>query len=220
MNFDSLARTDTITQGVTTLIRDGGMPAVTMRAIAAATGVSQASLAAHLGSRQHLLQVVAARFGELWVEEMEQRAYGEGLMALLPTCADDVADLRVWLSWCDLGRTNEGVGHAVTGVENREWWLVVGLILRDRLALSDGDHSLGVSSMRRLARLDEPAGNAVLAAAREVMSVMHGVRHLLCTPLDALTPDEARGIAERMLGALPLPDQMLDTPTQDVVPHS
>ena len=86
VNFDSLSRTDTIVQGVSALIRDGGMPAVTMRAIAAATGVSQASLASHLGNRQRLLQVVAARFGDLWLDALERRAYDDGLLALLPTC--------------------------------------------------------------------------------------------------------------------------------------
>jgi AcrR family transcriptional regulator len=149
------------------------MPAVTMRAIAAATGVSQASLASHLGGRQHLLQVVAWRFGTLRVEEMEHRAHSEGLMALLPACADDIADLRVWLSWCDLGRTNEGVGHAVAEIEDRELGLVVGRLPRDRVA-----------------------------AARDVMSVLHGVRHLLCAPRGPLTPDAAREVAQRLLPAL------------------
>jgi AcrR family transcriptional regulator len=220
MNFDSLARTDTITEGVTELIRDGGMPAVTMRAIAAATGVSQASLAAHLGGRQHLLQVVASRFGELRVEDMEQRASHEGLLALLPACEDDVADVRVWLSWCDLGRTNEGVGHAVAAVEDREWWLVVDLLIRDRNAQSDEHHSLADSPMRRFARLDQAAADSVLATARDVLSIVHGVRHLVCAPRAALTPDGARDMALRLVAAAVPRANRADTPTQDVVPHS
>ena len=57
-----------------------------------------------------------------------------------------MVDLRIWLSWCDLGRTNEGVGKSVSTVENREWWWVAGML------------ASGVPGIQGLARLDEPTG--------------------------------------------------------------
>jgi len=44
-------------------------------------------------------------------------------------------------------------------------------------------------------------GNAVLAAARDVMSIALGLRHLVCLPQGALTPDQARRTAGRLLAA-------------------
>jgi hypothetical protein len=142
---------------------------------------------------------------------MEQRVYAEGMLALLPGCAEDVADLRIWLSWCDLGRTNEGVGHSVTGVEAREWWLVVGALASECLSGSDavrspgvsspGVSSPGVSGVQLLARLDEPTRIAVRAAAHDVMSIVLGVRHLMCLPQEPLMTAEGRRVAERLLAA-------------------
>jgi hypothetical protein len=66
---------------------------------------------------------------------------------------------------------------------------------------SPGVSSPGVSGVQLLARLDEPTRIAVRAAAHDVMSIVLGVRHLMCLPQEPLMTAEGRRVAERLLAA-------------------
>ena len=144
--LDTPSRTETIVSGVATLIARGGMAAVTMRSIATETGVPVSSLTHHLGGRDHLLQVSCHEFGLRMVKRIDARSRRDSVCAFVPSTPDELQDIRVWLAFCDLGRSHEGVAHAAERVRGKEAWLLVNLLepnvddsqLFSILALVDG----------------------------------------------------------------------------------
>jgi AcrR family transcriptional regulator len=129
--IDSTSRTAIIVDAVSRLIADGGITAVTMRAVARESRIPQASLAHHLSDKDRLLAIVAHRFGIGMVEDAISRSWREGIDALLPGCAEGLVQGRIWLTWCDLGRTHEQVGFSVAMVRERQTDLIRHLLKRE-----------------------------------------------------------------------------------------
>ena len=178
-HLDTESRTDAIVATVSHLIRAGGMAAVTTRAIAAGTGISMASLAHHLTNRQRLMRVVAYRTGRDFLSETVGRRYDEGVLALLPSEAEGLADTRVWLAWCELARSDELVAGEVAAVTKDERYLIRSFLSSET---SRGD-----------------VGGAPLSndTVDTFVAVVHGLRHAVCATVDPMPLAHARELLSR-----------------------
>lgn len=162
--LDSPTRAQTVCAAVTSLIADGGMAAVTTRAIAAASGVSMATLVHQFTNRERFLGVMAGMFGRDLVAGTADRARTEGVLAFLPSTDEQAIDARVWLAWTELGRSDHAVAARVAHVRGQE-----------RLLLAA---TLGRS-------LDQPALDAV-------HGLVDGLRAAVCAQEEPLPPERAK----------------------------
>ncbi len=111
--LDTLSRTNTVTNAVNDLLAADGAAGLTMRRIAAECRLSTAALGSHYGSREHLLRVAGYTTSEGLLDHQRQMVAVHGLVGLLPREPDDVVDARVWLGWCELGRSHEALEQLV-----------------------------------------------------------------------------------------------------------
>ena len=178
-NLDTRSRTDDITAAVSRLIARGGMGAVTMRAIAGETGVSQSALAHHLTNRDRLMSMVAWRTGLQYLQALGARRLAEGVLAFLPATATGVVQARVWLAWCELGRSDQHVGPHVARICVMERWL-----LGRSLGLDVPEHEE-----------DDDLDTA--------MALVRGLRAAVCVADEPMPTDRARRLLERSCAGYP-----------------
>jgi AcrR family transcriptional regulator len=93
-----------------------GPAGLSLRRIAAVSGVSTSSMLHHLGSREHLLRVAAGQTAKARRWDVESRAYTEGATAFLPFTSDQVLDARAWLAWLELWRSEESLDAMLSGL--------------------------------------------------------------------------------------------------------
>lgn len=118
--IETETRTGTLVAAVNHLLAEGGPRALSLRAVAGASRVSGSSILHHFGSMEHLLRVSAYRTGAARLQRMEERWPFAGVAAHLPTTADDVVDARVWLAWCELWRSHDGLETTVREARRAE----------------------------------------------------------------------------------------------------
>lgn len=140
--IDPIARGETIAQAASRVIVAGGLPALTLRAVAAEARISPASLVHQFTDRARLMSTLCVLRGTDRLFDISRRTLSEGALAFIPT-NDTVLDDRVWLAWCELGRSDAAIGEIVAEIRRDE---------RDML-----DAVLGRS-------LDEPGLDALMAA--------------------------------------------------------
>jgi AcrR family transcriptional regulator len=170
---DGPARSDSVALAVGRLIATAGVPALSLRAVAAASGVSPSGLVAQFGGRDRMLEVSAGILGRARIEAILRRR-GEGVLAFLPASDDSVVDTRVWLGVCELGRGHVGVGYRVSATRREERQLL-GWVLDGAPDRVDGE-ALGDDDLDTL------------------MAVVDGLNAGLCDPDDPLHLSRARGL--------------------------
>ena len=107
-------------QGVNRVLVDRGVFGLTLRAIAAESGISSGSLLHHYGSREHLLRVAAHRTGRRLVRSAESDSIWTGVDAFLPGDDDAVLITRAWLGWCELWRSESWLEPTVRQLRGEE----------------------------------------------------------------------------------------------------
>jgi len=99
-------RADAIVDAVSHLIVTRGVDTLSLRSIAAATGLSPSTLLHQLTNRTRLLRVCASRFVRRHMAELGYRVQLESAHGFLPRTPEEIRDMRVWLGWRELGRRN------------------------------------------------------------------------------------------------------------------
>lgn len=155
-----------VVQAVAELICEGGLAAASLRAVARRSRVSASQLVENWGGRDRMLALAATFFGRSWQEDLYRRAEIDGLGAFIPDDADEVDDARVWLAFCELGRSQEQVGWSVEALRGTERKML------DTLTR----HSLDEVTLDQLVALVE------------------GLRHARCTPGHPLTHEGALAV--------------------------
>jgi AcrR family transcriptional regulator len=110
--IDSESRASTLVNAINHILAGEGPTGLSMRRIAAVSGVSTSSMLHHLGSREHMIRVAAYMTAEARDQDIESRAWGEGALAFLPACGDHVLAARVWLGWQELWRSEDSLDAA------------------------------------------------------------------------------------------------------------
>ncbi len=154
------------------LLASGGIGAITLRAVANRSGVSASGLLTHFQSRDRLLMVASRKTGERRIDDIARRSRRDQVLAFVPTTEDEVADARVWLAFCELGRSDADVGHQIAELRIEERLLID--VLLDR-------------------SLDGPELDLLIA-------VIEGLTVAVCAPRDPLPPERARAVLAGYLG--------------------
>lgn len=141
--IDTTSRTGALAAAVNHLLAEGGPRALSLRAISGVSRVSGSSILHHFGSVEHLLRVSVHLTGRARVERIEQRWRSDGVGAHLPGSPEDVVDARVWLAWCELWRSHEGLELTVREARHAERALLARQ-LDYRLARDDLDAAIAL----------------------------------------------------------------------------
>ena len=122
--LDSITRTDDIVAAVHGLVAEGGISAVSYRAIAAQVRISHSTLHHHYPDRKHLFRVVAHRMARYRFNHLLDAVRQNGLTGMLPTTPEDARDCVVWLALLDLARTEPTLCHTINEAQTNERHLV------------------------------------------------------------------------------------------------
>ena len=106
--LDTGLRATLIAEAAQRLILTKGMPALSLRAIAAEVGISPATLVHQFTHWARLRGYLAVRCRQERLQRVLRRSPAEGVLAFLPADEDDVDHARVWLAWSDLTRSEAG----------------------------------------------------------------------------------------------------------------
>ena len=112
--LDTGSRVDVLTAAINHVLITDGPAGLTLRRIAKVSGVSPASMLQHLGSREHLIRVAAARTARNRRDDIESRACSEGALAFLPATSEHVLSARAWLGWLEIWRCEETLERWIT----------------------------------------------------------------------------------------------------------
>ena len=186
--IDTGSRAATLTAAVNDAIAEHGPAGLTMRRIARLSGVSQASIAHHLGNREHLLRVAAFRTANERHSRQTERAEKDLVDALVPFYGEDVLDARCWLGWQELARSEETLERVFDEAR------------RSELAV------IAKATGYRLQRDDLEAVSALAA----------GLAVALCQPRQPMRTADARRIMRRHLARIDPDDPAPDA--RDVTP--
>jgi AcrR family transcriptional regulator len=115
--YDMETRRQTIVTSVVLLIAQGGMDAVTIRAIAEHARVAPSGLDYTLGNREQILAESAGDFGHRLLRSFDPRS---GAHALLPPIDGELLPTRVWLTFRELALSHPAVADEVAEVDRRE----------------------------------------------------------------------------------------------------
>ncbi|MDP2775133.1 MAG: TetR family transcriptional regulator C-terminal domain-containing protein [Nocardioides sp.] len=122
--LDTDSRTDTVVCAINEILARDGAAGLTMRAIGRESRISPGSLTMHYTSREHLLRVAAHRTGRARRDEIRSRCYTERGLAFLPRDSEEIVQARVWLSWCDQGRSAESLSETIREARAEELGLL------------------------------------------------------------------------------------------------
>jgi AcrR family transcriptional regulator len=187
--IDTSDRVGDLALVITQLMIRGGIPAVTMRSVAAGAGLSAGTITNHLGGRARLLGLAAGFFFRGVAQDVADRSYPDRLLALLPTDDRDKDWVRAWLAWSELARDEEVAGY--------------------RSADADADERSYVARSYPSLDAEDPLPDLLLAVA-------HGLRHAIARSDSPMPVARARQLlteAERRLtGAVPPQDAPAGSP--------
>ncbi len=173
--LDGRSCAEAVAHAANSVILEGGVTALSLRTIGRASGVSPASLTHHFGGRERLLKICASLTARHLREDLISRSYTEGIAAFLPDDhPESLREARVWLAWCELGRSSAAVEPAVTEHRDEE---------RHLLAACEGGRGLDH-------RLERDGLDAVAA-------VVQGLRIAVCAPFEPLDLPRARTVLTR-----------------------
>ncbi len=156
------------------ILLERGLGGLTLRALASEARISLGSLTSHYENRPRLLHLLAQWSGDIWVSSISERVWTDGVLAFLPLDDDSpghsfeatIDGTRVWLSWCELARSNPDLRGTVRDVRGEE------------------RHVLDRATDRRL---DTDALEVTLA-------IMHGLREAVCSGDEPMQLDRARSL--------------------------
>lgn len=174
--LDTQTRTDALVEAMNHLVVSEGIPGLTLRKIARASGVSPGSMLHHLGSKAHLLRIGAHRTGKAL--RLQVRSYREvrGMGAFLPSDPDELRLARAWLAWVELARGYLEIERVVAGSRDDERSLI-SVVLGARYTSDD----------------------TVIALA-----LVEGLRAATCAPLNPLPMAQAQSLLiEHLAGDRP-----------------
>lgn len=159
-------RVSTLTAAIEGLLGEGGVGAVSMRAIARESGVSTSSMHHHLDTRERMLRVCCDESVRVRLRSLTEAVIDTGPLALLPAPGDQDAlwQTRVWQGWHELWRCTPSLGPVLLQARAAERRLVARAL----------DHRLPLPEVARLHALVE------------------GLRAAVCQPEEDLLPHEAR----------------------------
>jgi AcrR family transcriptional regulator len=168
--FDTDTRVDTLVAAINVILASDGQAGLTLRNIGRVSGVSPSSMLGHLGSREHMLRVVAHQTGKSRLDDLAYRMRrGEGALAFLPEqTTRGLLATKAWLEWCDLGRSAEWLRTTINRARDEE---------RAMLATTLG-----------------PASGRLLVDG--LVAMVHGLTHSVCEPVNPLKLPDARAILE------------------------
>ncbi len=170
--IDTDTRAGVLTRAVNDVLIDHGPAGLTLRRVAGASGVSTSSILHHLGSREHLLRVAAGRAAEARLVDLRLTCAREGPLAFVPQSDDELLDVRAWLAWLELWRTETYLERTIAEARGVEFAL------------------LASSLDYRLARPELDAA----------MALVDGLRIAVCGPRDPMRLTDARRILAGHLG--------------------
>ena len=121
---DAFRRDDSVGMAVQRLLTVGGIPELTMRAVARAARLALGTLGNHYGSKEQMLMGAARAIGHLHVDDLlaradEEATLAEALAVMSPRDAEELSELKVWQDIVTIGRSSRGVGEVVAAVEAR-----------------------------------------------------------------------------------------------------
>jgi AcrR family transcriptional regulator len=166
MLIDTESRVDTLVRAVNDVLIEHGPAGLSLRRIAAFSGVSTSSMLHHLGSREHLLRVAAGWTARERLRHFRAESRLDGILAFLPRNGDELLDTRAWLAWLELWRSEDFLTRWI--VESREEEL-------ELLTALTGQQLLPT----------EPDG---------LLALIDGLRVAVCAPVRPLRLDAARDI--------------------------
>jgi AcrR family transcriptional regulator len=130
--IDVDSRTEDVRAAANRILATRGLGGLSLRAIAAEVRISLGSLTSHYDNRTRLMHLLVQLASRAWLEDIRYRMRGEGILAFLPADEDGVEDTRVWLSWCELGRSDPAIRGTVYDIRldervlldraTREWF--------------------------------------------------------------------------------------------------
>lgn len=147
--------------------------------------MSGSSILHHFGTIEHLLRVSAHVTGKARLQRMAERWPDDGVAAHVPGSPDDVVDARVWLAWCELWRSHDGLELTVREARYAEWALFARQ-LDSRLAREELDTAVALIDGLTVATcrpvdpmpLERAAGllraQVALAASRSAVTIASG----------------------------------------------
>jgi AcrR family transcriptional regulator len=167
--LETRTRTDALLVAAVQLICRGGLRALTLRAVAAESRVSGASIIHHFGNRARMDRVLGRTFGHRWIDQISLRSLRRGVHAFLPEDEEELVAARVWLAWLELGRTDPALAANLAGIRGRHREL------------------LDVLTGRTFDEVDLDL----------LVAVVEGLVAATCAPGDPMTPERARAALER-----------------------
>jgi AcrR family transcriptional regulator len=118
--IDTSSRTEAMLQGVNRVLVTRGVFGLSLRAVAAESGISAGSLLHHYQSREHMLRVAAHRTGRRLVRAIESDSIWIGVEAFLPGDDDTLLLTRAWLGWCELWRSEPWLEPTIQELRGQE----------------------------------------------------------------------------------------------------
>jgi AcrR family transcriptional regulator len=172
--MDTRNRAGTLVAAVNEILATDGIPGLSLRKVAHVSRVSTGSIIHHLGDKARLLSLGAGLTAQALHHRISLQTWEIGALAFLPGSGDEIVDLRVWLAWVELGRSDPGIELYVTRAEQEERALLaetLGYVLsRDDLDL--------------------------------VAAVIDGLRTRVCAPSRPMSPRKARELLSTLLKTL------------------
>ena len=136
-----------VTDNAMELIADGGVAALTFKAMSARIGCSAQAVHQWYGSRDELVIVVTATFCQRWGQWVWGRGYERALLALLP---DDVHELpwtRVLLAIEEQARVQADLAPMLADLRESERQLMIRLFPRTAGPIGEGGVELTVLTL-------------------------------------------------------------------------
>lgn len=118
--IDTESRMRELVEAVTDVLVEHGAAGLTLRRIAARSGVNASSLRHHLGDRERVIRLVALHTRRRRISRLEARIPFEGVLAFLPSTDDQVVDARAWWGWLEVGRAEDSIDRAVAPARRDE----------------------------------------------------------------------------------------------------
>jgi len=176
--INSAGRADDIRLAANYILATRGIGGLSLRAIASTVRISLGSLTSHFESRTRLIHLMVQLSSRAWLDSISYRTRSEGVLGFLPSDEQGAEETRVWLSWCEIGRSDPAIRGTIHDIRLDERALVrrvTSTLLEDlghgREELADDDLDIAVA-------------------------VIHGLRQAICASEAPMTPEDAR----RLLG--------------------
>jgi AcrR family transcriptional regulator len=107
MLIETESRTGSLVRAINDILIESGPAGLTMRNIAAMSGVNASSIYHQLGSREHLLRVAAGTTGRARTASLRVESAIDGVLAFVPRDGEEVLETRAWLGWLELWRAED-----------------------------------------------------------------------------------------------------------------